>query len=154
MWIRVDGRPYHGEHNEVQYREVSAGYFTTLGARSCAAATSVRTTTPRSRRSSIINQAMARQYFPGEDPLGKRLLYAPTTTQPAMEIVGVVDDIKEGPLDARHRPTMYVAFEQDPTNGFCVVVRTCAGGRGAAPDADGGDPPDRSGDLDVLSARR
>ena len=33
MWIRVVGPPYNGEHNEVQYREVSAGYFTTLQAR-------------------------------------------------------------------------------------------------------------------------
>jgi ABC-type antimicrobial peptide transport system permease subunit len=35
-----------------------------------------------------------------------------------------VDDIKEGPVDTATRPTMYVAFEQDPTNGFAVFVRT------------------------------
>ena len=33
MWIHVAGRPFHGEHNEVQYREVSPGYFSTLQAR-------------------------------------------------------------------------------------------------------------------------
>jgi len=123
-WIRVDGRPYHGEHNEVQYREVSAGYFTTLGARLIRG----RPFRPDEDASKpavvIINQAMARQYFPGEDALGKRLLYAPTTTQPAMEIVGIVDDIKEGPLDTVTNPTMYVVFEQDPTNGFVLFART------------------------------
>jgi len=123
-WIRVDGRPYHGEHNEVQYREVSAGYFTTLGAR-LIRGRQFRADEDASKPAVvIINQAMARQYFPGEDALGKRLLYAPTTTQPAMEIVGIVDDIKEGPLDTVTNPTMYVVFEQDPTNGFVLFART------------------------------
>jgi ABC-type antimicrobial peptide transport system permease subunit len=72
----------------------------------------------------IINQAMARQYFAGEDPLGQHLLYAPTTTQPPMEIIGIVDDIKEGPLDGVTPPAMYVAFAQDPTNGFTLFVRS------------------------------
>jgi hypothetical protein len=72
----------------------------------------------------IINQALARQYFPGEDPLNRQLLYAPPTTQPAMEIVGVVDDIKEGPLDSETPATIYVPFAQDPTSGFAVFVRT------------------------------
>ena len=124
VWIRVDGRPYHGEHNEVQYREISAGYFTALGAR-LVRGRQFRADEDASKPAvAIINQSMARQYFPGEDPLGKRLLYAPTTTQPAMEIVGIVDDIKEGPLDGVTNPTMYVAFEQDPTNGFVLVART------------------------------
>jgi ABC-type antimicrobial peptide transport system permease subunit len=41
-----------------------------------------------------------------------------------MAIVGVVADVKEGPLDAPTPPTMYVAFAQDPTAGFSVLVRT------------------------------
>ena len=124
MWIRVAGRPYHGEHNEVQYREVSAGYFTTLQARVLRGRSFTDDDRPSKPRVVIINQAMVRQYFPGENPLGKQLLYAPTTTEPPMEVVGIVDDIKEGPIDAETRPTMYVAFAQDPTNGFAVFVRT------------------------------
>jgi macrolide transport system ATP-binding/permease protein len=67
---------------------------------------------------------MAKKYFPDEDPIGKQILYAPMDTQPPMEIVGIVDDIKEGPLDRETWPTMYVAFNQDPTNNFSIVVRT------------------------------
>jgi predicted permease len=123
MWIRVVGRPYNGEHNEVQYREVTAGYFATIEAR-----VRGRHFTDQDDASRppvvIINQALARQYFPGEDPVGKQLLYAPTSTQPAMEIVGTVDDIKESALDTATPPTIYVAFEQDPTSGFTVAVRT------------------------------
>jgi predicted permease len=123
-WIRVEGRPYHGEHNEVQYREVSAGYFSTLGARLIRGRQFRADEDASKPPVVIINQAMARQYFADENAIGKRLLYAPTTTQPAMEIVGIIDDIKEGPLDSVTNPTMYVVFEQDPTNGFILVART------------------------------
>jgi macrolide transport system ATP-binding/permease protein len=124
MWIKVVGRPYYGEHNEVQYREVSAGYFTTLQARLVRGRYFTGDDLPSAPPVVVINQALVRQYFPGEDPIGKQLLYASSASQPPMEIVGIVDDIKEGPLDAATRPTMYVAFAQDPTNGFALFVRT------------------------------
>jgi ABC-type antimicrobial peptide transport system permease subunit len=41
-----------------------------------------------------------------------------------MEIVGVVDDIKEGPLDAEVQPVLYTSFNQEPDNAFFIVVRT------------------------------
>ena len=50
-----------------------------------------------------------------------------------MQIVGIVDDIKEGPLDAATRPTMYVAFAQDPTSGFAVFARTSQAERSLLP---------------------
>jgi macrolide transport system ATP-binding/permease protein len=133
MWIRVEGRPYHGEHNEVQYREVSQGYFSTLRARLLRGRDFTDDDLPSKPPVAIINQALARQYFPGEDPLGQQLLYAPTTTQPAMQIVGIVNDIKEGPLDVATRPTMYVAFAQDPTSGFAVFARTSQAERSLLP---------------------
>ena len=72
----------------------------------------------------IVNHALVQQYFPNEDPIGQQLLYGSTSTQSPMEIVGIVDDIKEGPLDGATAPTMYVSFAQDPTSGFAVVART------------------------------
>jgi ABC-type antimicrobial peptide transport system permease subunit len=68
----------------------------------------------------IINETMARQYFPGEDPIGKQVFYS---TPPAMEIVGVVADIKEGPLDGAPEPALYVPFDQSPNVPFSVVAR-------------------------------
>jgi hypothetical protein len=72
----------------------------------------------------IINEAFVRTYFPGEDPLGQHLLYAPTTSSPAMEIVGIVADVKENPLDAVTPPTMYTPFAQDASGGFWLFART------------------------------
>jgi macrolide transport system ATP-binding/permease protein len=123
MWIRVVGQPYHGEHNEVLYREVSPAYFTTLQARLLRGRYFTEQDDPSKAPVVIVNRALARRYLGAEDPVGKHIDYAPTSSQPPMEIVGVIDDLKEGALDAPTEPTMYVAFDQDPTNGFAVFVR-------------------------------
>jgi predicted permease len=124
MWIRLVGRPYHGEQNDVHYRAVSPAYFTTLGARLLQGRYFTDDDDASRPPVVIVNQALARKYFPEESALGKQILYTSMATQPAMEIVGVIDDVKEGPLDAPTRPTMYVAFAQDPTPSFSVLVRT------------------------------
>jgi macrolide transport system ATP-binding/permease protein len=72
----------------------------------------------------VINRAFERVYFPGEDPIGRRVRFASYNTDKAFEIVGVVDDIKENPLDAVTPPTMYNAFAQGPDDGFWLFVRT------------------------------
>ena len=73
-------------------------------------------------RVAIINQTMARQYFPGEDPIGKHIDF--DGSQPPSEIVGLVENVKEGPLDQATRPAFYVPFDQEPDNSFFVLVRT------------------------------
>jgi macrolide transport system ATP-binding/permease protein len=124
MWIRIAGREYHGEHNEVHYREVTPGYFNALGARLVRGRYFREDDDASKPLVLIINRTFARKYFTDQDPLAQQLLYAPPTTQPAMSIIGVVDDIKEASLDAATPPTIYVPFAQDPTNGFSVFVRT------------------------------
>ncbi len=62
-------------------------------------------------RVTIINEAFAKRYFPGENPLGGRIDFGDESY--AREIVGVVDDIKEGPLDIATRPAMYMPFSQE-----------------------------------------
>jgi predicted permease len=124
MWIRVAGREYHGEHNEVHYREVTPGYFNVLGARLLRGRYFRQDEDASKPPVLIINQTFARKYFANQDPLTQRLLYAPPTTQPSMAIVGIIDDIKEASLDSATPPTIYVPFAQDPTSGFSVFVRT------------------------------
>jgi predicted permease len=133
MWIRVVGQPYHGEHNEVLYREVSPAYFTTLQARLLRGRYFTEQDDASKPPVVIVNRALARRYFEAEDPVGSHIDYAPTSSQPPMEVVGVVDDIKEGALDAPTQPTMYVAFDQDPTNGFAVFVRAAGADQSLVP---------------------
>ncbi|HET7618383.1 MAG TPA: FtsX-like permease family protein, partial [Vicinamibacterales bacterium] len=123
MWIRVLGRPYHGEHNEVHYREVSPGYFPALGAQLVRGRGITEADDVTGPAVVVVNEALVRTYFPNEDPLGQHLAYPDEGSTP-MEIVGIVRDIKEAPLDEATPPTIYVAFAQDPTSGFTVFART------------------------------
>jgi macrolide transport system ATP-binding/permease protein len=124
MWIKVVDRPFNGEHNEVGYREVSSGYFSTLRARLLRGRYFTEQDDASKPPVIVIDQSFAKKYFPGEDPVGKQILYVDAKPSPPMEIVGIVDDIKEGPLDRDTWPTMYVAFNQDPNDNFSIVVRT------------------------------
>jgi macrolide transport system ATP-binding/permease protein len=71
----------------------------------------------------IINQAFAKQYFPGEDPIGQELAYEHTGAQAPMQIIGVVEDIRERQLDSVNMPTMYVPFEHYVGTYFNILVR-------------------------------
>jgi macrolide transport system ATP-binding/permease protein len=122
-WFRVLGRPWHGEHNDVPQRNVSAGYFTALGARLLRGRYFTEADDGSKPHVAIINHSFARQFFPGEDALGKQLAHVSTSPAP-IEIVGIVEDIREGPLDAAIPPVLYVPFNQDTDSFFGLVVRT------------------------------
>ncbi len=72
----------------------------------------------------IINEAFARQHFPNEDPLGKRVtIYLGNDNQPC-EIIGVVSDSKHMKLDAEVRPMAYWPYPELATPGMTFVIRT------------------------------
>jgi predicted permease len=122
-WFRVLGRPWHGEHNDVAQRHVSAGYFSTLGARLLRGRFFEEAEDQSKPKVAIINEAFAKRFFPGEDPIGRQLAHVGTNPQP-IQIVGIVDDIREGPLDIAIPPVLYTPFNQGPDDEFTLVVRT------------------------------
>jgi len=122
-WFRVVGRPWHGEHYEAPNRSVSPKYFETLGSTLSRGRYFREDEDASKPRVAIINQALARKYFAGEDPIGKQLAYVSVPAAP-LEVVGITDDIREGPLDEVIPPVLYVPFLQDVQNNFTLVVRT------------------------------
>ena len=122
-WFRVLGRPWHGEHNDVPERDVSSNYFTTLGAKLLRGRYFSETDDHSRPRVAIINQAFAAKYFPGEDPVGKQIADLSTPPKPT-EIVGLVGDIREGPLDIVIPPVLYIPFFQSTDNYLGLMVRT------------------------------
>jgi macrolide transport system ATP-binding/permease protein len=124
--IRVSGRPWNGERNDVPERAVSSGYLRTLGAKLLRGRyfTEVEDDSAKPRVV-LINDTFAKKYFPGEDPIGRQLSYE--NSHDRMEIIGIVEDIKEGQLDTANRATMYVPFTQDWFSSFGLVVRTSQG---------------------------
>ncbi len=123
-WIRFVGRDYNGEHNEVNQRAVSPDYFTTLQANLLRGRTFTDSEDATKPRVVVINKALAEKYFPGEDPIGQRFGDIALDPKSIKEIVGVVEDIREGPLDSEIWPAYYFSFNQYPDNAFSVVVRT------------------------------
>jgi macrolide transport system ATP-binding/permease protein len=123
-WIRILGRPYGGEHNEVNQRDVSSAFFTTLQARLLRGRYFSDAEDSSKPRVVIINQALARRYFPGEDPIGKKLGDTDLSPNSITEIIGVVDDVKDGSLDSEIWPAVYYPFNQSSDTYFSLVART------------------------------
>ena len=127
-WFRIIGRPWHGEHNDTPERDVSAGYFRTIGAELLRGRNFTEDEDMSKPLVAVVNQAFARHYFPGEDPLGKQIIGLGNNAKP-VQIVGLVADIKEGPLDTANRPVLYFPFNQNLSPYFDLVVRTTRGER-------------------------
>jgi putative ABC transport system permease protein len=97
----------------------------------------------------VINESMARQFFPGLDPLGQRIQLGtePSATDPTMEIVGMVGDVKQS-FEAGSKAEMFVPYGQYPDPilagmylNTALVVRT------------GGEPSTIAGPLRAALAR-
>src|SRR5215470_3783068 len=132
-WIRFVGKPYSGEHNEVNYRAVTPEFFSTIHAKLLSGRFFTDSDDASKPHVSIINKTLAQKYFPGEDPIGKK--YGDTELSPKSlrEIVGVVDDVRDGSLDAELWPAEYVPFKQSTDSSFYAVVRTAQDERSLLP---------------------
>jgi predicted permease len=73
----------------------------------------------------IIDEHMARTYWPGQDPVGKRLKTGLLDShEPWLTVVGVVGNVKQYALDADSRVALYVPHQQYPISTAYMVVRT------------------------------
>jgi putative ABC transport system permease protein len=110
----------------VQYRRVSPGYFKTmqipvLRGREFQESDGRGTAPPVV----ILSQSSAKRLWPGENPIGKRIVFGKIRLkmQPH-EVVGLVGDVKGGGLDASDDPAAYIPFSQDPLGLIIVVGRS------------------------------
>jgi predicted permease len=122
-WIRFPGRPYNGEHNEVNQREVSAEYFKTLQATLVRGRFFTAADDGTAPRVVIINETLARKYFPGQDPIGRQIGDTELSPDSLREVVGIVGDIREGALDSEIWPAVYYPFDQSPDTYFSLLTR-------------------------------
>jgi macrolide transport system ATP-binding/permease protein len=132
-WIRIVGRPYNGEHNEVNERSVSSAYFPTIQAKLLRGRYFTEAEDSTKPRVLIINQALARKYFPGEDPIGKHIGDFKLSPESITEIVGVIEDVRDGSLDSEIMPAVYHPFNQNPDDYFSVIVRSAQSERSLLP---------------------
>jgi len=73
----------------------------------------------------VINETMARRFWPGDDPIGRRLKFGqPDAALPWTTVVGIVGDVRHAALQADPEPEIYVPQAQDPSMHMYVVVRS------------------------------
>ena len=129
----IDGRPAPSasEKPRANYRVISPDYFRTMGIALKGGRSFTEHDAKDSPRVIVVNEARARRYFPGEDPLGKRILIetdpALEPNPPTREVVGVVADVRHESLEAPPEPEYYVPYRQEPERYMEVVAHTAPG---------------------------
>jgi predicted permease len=73
----------------------------------------------------IINDAMARRWWPGHDPVGRRFKFGPRDSdRPWYTVVGVVADMRRQGLEREPVPQMFVSLAQSPPRSVDLFIRT------------------------------
>ncbi|WP_348260924.1 ABC transporter permease [Telmatobacter sp. DSM 110680] len=133
-WIRIVGKPFHGEHNEVDERDVSPAYLPTLKARLIRGRLFAEDDDSSRSQKIVINEALAQKYFPGEDPIGKKVANGDLDPKSVREIIGVVANVREGGLDDDLWPTEYQAMYYSPGTFVAIAVRTAGDEKAVLPE--------------------
>jgi predicted permease len=110
-----------------EFRVASSRYFDAMGIPLLRGRLFDRSDTPDSSHAAIISQALAQRVWPNEEPIGQRIQYGNMDGDKQMlQIVGVVNDVREYGLDLKVAATVYVSSLQRPgrTADFSIVVRS------------------------------
>ena len=121
----VEGRAPDDYERELRHASITPDYFRTMGVRLLAGRMFDEHDTIDQPPVTIVNEALARKYLRGADPLDSRIRFGrPQDTGPWVRIVGVVADEKQDGLDQDARPLAYSTITQQMQNPLTFVVRT------------------------------
>jgi putative ABC transport system permease protein len=119
--FNVEGQqPPRGEDPLADVRIVAPGYFETMGIRLLEGRFLDERDVEAAPRTSVINETMARRYFPDRSPLGQIV----QNPHGRSEVVGVVADVRAQGLDTEPKKQVYLPLRQSPMAGMAVVART------------------------------
>ncbi len=135
--IFIEGKPgVPGEEQRAHYRSVAPDYFFAMVVPLIKGRAFNERDTGESPRVAIINETMARRYWPNEDPIGKRVALIfeslrffpdrPPEKDMALglrEVAGVVSDTKHSRLESEPVPEMFIPFSQRPVRDMTLVLR-------------------------------
>jgi macrolide transport system ATP-binding/permease protein len=119
--VRIDGyQPRENEEVVINYSTVSARYFQTMGIPVRAGREYDDTDTATSPRTIVINETMARRYWPDGNALGKVMRFGPN----ASEVIGIVADAKYNSINERPLPQLFVPMARSEVSTLRLFVRT------------------------------
>ena len=106
--------------------EVSADFFTTLGTPLLRGRFFSIGDRPEAPRVAIVNDALARRSWPGQDPLGRRFKFGPQDSDgPWFTVVGLVGNMRRQGLEREPLPQMFVSLAQNhPPSNVALFIRT------------------------------
>ncbi len=131
--VTIEGiEPGPGDATHVRRNSVAPDYFATLGIPLVAGREVTWHDDANSPKVAVVNETMARRFFAGHNPLGRRIGFGrEASPKTDIEIVGVVRDSKSAQVDERTEPFVYQPWQQDPELGTLTFYARSE----AAPDA-------------------
>jgi predicted permease len=109
------------EWTELDNANVGPGYFETIGIRVVSGRAFEERDATRGRQLGVVNEALARRFWPGEDAVGKRLLVG--EDHDPVEILGVVGNAKYRTLGEAQRPFLYQGYDAIDYGTSALIVR-------------------------------
>src|SRR5437773_1277899 len=126
-FLFIEGAPPPSAANAplAENRKITPGYFEAMGVSLLRGCDFTDKDGPDQPNVCIINESIARTFFPGADPIGKRLKMARTDEEqhPWFTIIGVAGDVRSYGLDVKPRPQIYTTVEQNTDNEMTLLVR-------------------------------
>ncbi len=111
----------------IQHTVVMPGYFGALGIPLLLGRDFTETDGLNAPKVTIIDERLAREYWPNASPLGKRIRFGPPEdNEPWHTVVGVVGAVRHARLDVETEKSVYLPHLQIPVNGLSLVVRAAA----------------------------
>ena len=122
--ITVDGRPSgtSDDQTPVGLHVINERYFEAIGTRLIKGRAFTERDNSDAPSVFVINQTMARRFWPNEDPLGKRIRY--NSKDPFGEIVGVVEDVKYDGLHSVDNAHLYEPYQQNAWPFLTITLRS------------------------------
>ena len=113
-WFKIEGQAITPDRiNDALYRGITTDYLSTIGVRLAEGRLIDERDGPGSPRVVVINETLARQFFPGESAIGHRMQFS-IESNPFHTIVGVVRDVRERGYEASLKPGVYFSTAQAP----------------------------------------
>jgi macrolide transport system ATP-binding/permease protein len=123
--LRVVGVPSATpQGREANSRSVNRTYFQTLGAELVQGSWFTDADNATGPQRVIVNKTLADQFMPGLDPLKQQIWFTYSDKEKPRQVIGVVRDVKEGPLDRPALPAIYTPMEANARLFFGLLVRT------------------------------
>lgn len=125
----IKGRPSENKNPLTEYRVITPDYFPTMGIPLLRGRYFNATDGEKHSGIVIINETMARRFFPNQDPIGNHLALSGPPDE--REIVGVVSDVKDYGLDAEVKPESFIPYYQNSPpylhySSLTMVIRAAA----------------------------